>query len=95
MRVNPSGRAFAQFGRPSDRSERIGKKPHEADLSYTACTALASHKFSNRNEVREGSEGKRGSIETTETPALMWRGLLVAKTTLFKPSVSGTTEQLL
>jgi hypothetical protein len=42
-------------------AERIGKKPKEADLSYTACTALASQTFSNRNEVREGSEGKRGS----------------------------------
>jgi hypothetical protein len=78
---NPSGRAFAQFGRPSDRSERIGKKPHEADLSYTACTALASQTFSNRNEVREGSEGKRGSIETIELwrfcrEGLLWESLL-------------------
>jgi hypothetical protein len=59
MMKNPSGRAIAQLGRPSDRRERIGKKPHEADLSYTACTALASHIFSERKfgKKAKGNEG--------------------------------------
>ena len=76
---NPSGRAIAQFGRPSDRSERIGKKPHEADLSYTACNCTGLSKVfkperssgRKRRETREHIDNK--------TPALLRRGLIVAK----------------
>ena len=47
--------------RVTDRSERIGKKPNEADLSYTAvCTGL-SRIFSLRSNGKEAKEGKRGN----------------------------------
>jgi hypothetical protein len=62
MRVNPHVRAIAQCGRPSDRSERIGKKPNEADLSYTAvCTGLSNVFISDRKIGKEakGNEGAR------------------------------------
>ena len=47
--------------RVTDRSERIGKKPNEADLSYTAvCTGL-SKIFSVRKYGKEAKGRKRGS----------------------------------
>jgi hypothetical protein len=63
MLENPNGRAIAQFGSTvASEAERVGKKPNEADLSYTAvCTGL-SHMFISvasdatgrkRNERRE------------------------------------------
>jgi hypothetical protein len=59
MRVNPNGRVITQFGRPSDRSERIGKKPHEADLSYTAvCTGLSEVFISDR-KIGKKAKGTR------------------------------------
>jgi hypothetical protein len=56
----PNSRALAQFGRPKRVSERIGKKPHEADLSYTAvCTGLSTS-FQNGSQDREESETSEG-----------------------------------
>jgi hypothetical protein len=42
----------------TERSEEIGKKPHEADLSYTAVCTGSSKKISNGTKVREESEAR-------------------------------------
>ena len=87
MRVNPNGRAIAQFGRPSDRSERIGKKPNEADLSYTAvCTGL-SNVFKPDRQIGKKAKGNEGAYKPENSDTYAERINCGKKT----PGVLGST----
>jgi hypothetical protein len=64
MMKNPNGSASAQFGSTvASEAERIGKKPHEADLSYTAvCTGLSQIFISDRKIGKKAKRAK-GDIQ--------------------------------
>jgi hypothetical protein len=65
---NPNGRALAQFGSTvASDAERIGKKPNEADLSYTAvCTGLSDIFISDRKIGKKAKRAK-GDLRTLDS----------------------------
>src|SRR5687768_16718942 len=78
VQIHTVGRLPSLVDRVTD-AERIGKKPNEADLSYTACNCTGLSKVFKP----ERSSGRKRR-ETREhrnyiTPALLRRGFIMAK----------------